>query len=102
MAFFRPGVGEKNMQAGQRSVGNHLLQHLDRIVLNDAQVGKLSRLDLPQQGANAGRVDLDTDEIFVRQGFGNVRRGAAHAEADLDNGRRFALEYFSGVERGSS
>ena len=98
MAFFRPGIGEKNMQAGQRSAGNHLLQHLDGIVLNDAQIGKLSRFDLPQQGAYAGRVDFDTDEIFVGQGFGNIRRGAAHAEADLDNGRRFALEYFSGVE----
>ena len=32
---------------------------------------------------------FNADEIFIRQRFGDIRRGAAHAKTDLDNRRRY-------------
>jgi hypothetical protein len=87
------------MHGGKRGRRNHLLQHLDRVVLDEAQVGELLLIDALQQRADAGLVDFDAEEVFVRPCRGDRRRRLAHAEADLDDERRVAAEDARCIER---
>lgn len=92
MALFRPRVGEKNMDAGEAAFSEHVGDDFDCVVLDDADVGELLRVDQPQQAADTGRVDLDADVIVFRMGSRRLRGALTHAEADFEESRRGALE----------
>jgi len=94
-----PGIGEEDMHARQRARRDHLVQHLDRIVLDQAQVRELLLADLLEQAAHTGRMHFDADEILLRHALGDVRGGVAHAEADFKDDRRAAPEGLRKVER---
>jgi hypothetical protein len=58
------------VHAGQRGRRHHLLQHLDRVVLQDAQVARVRVRSMRlQQRADAGRMHLDADEVEFRPGL---------------------------------
>src|SRR5262245_54788176 len=46
VALLRPGIGKEKMDAGKRCVSNHALEHLYRVVADDAQVRELRCIDL--------------------------------------------------------
>jgi hypothetical protein len=87
------------MHPGEGVGGDHVLQHLDRIVLDDAQVAQALFADALEQGPHAGRVDLDAQEIGVTARRGNLRGGMPHAETDLDDQRRVAAEQADRIQR---
>ena len=99
MARLVPRVGEKHMDAGQRIGGDHVRQHLHRIVLQQAQVGQRLFSDQFQQAAHARRMHFDADEILVRHGLGDMRGGGTHAEADFQDHRRLAAKHLFEVQR---
>ena len=101
MALLRPGVGKEYVYAGQRGRSDHVLHHLDRVVLDDAQVLETQVGDAFQETAHAGGMDFDS-EIVVLGMFPRDRRGGlAHAETDFeDPGRRAAEQAFQ-IERNS-
>jgi hypothetical protein len=68
------------MQAGERPVRDHPLQHFDRVVPDDAQILQFQRVDFLQQAADAGAMHLDGDVIRVRIRLGDYRRGLAMPE----------------------
>jgi hypothetical protein len=76
-----------------------LLQHLDGVVLQDAQIRQPRLLDALQQRADTGLVHLAGDEVDVRQCRSDLGRGVAHAEADLQHARRGAAEQRAPVGR---
>ena len=80
------------MYAVQRAFGNHVAQHLDRVVLDDALVTQALLGDQLAQAANARRMHFHTQIIILRLGFGNGRRGFAHTETDLQDTRRTTAE----------
>ena len=92
VALLVPGIGEVDVHAGQRARRHHLLQHLDRVVAQQAQVVQAPLADLAQQRAHAGLMHLDADEVEVGPRQRDLRRGLAHAEADLQHPRRGATE----------
>lgn len=95
-----PRVGEEDVHARQQTVGDHVVQHLDGIVLDEAQVLDVLFAGQFQQAAHARRVHFDADEILVRHRLRDVRRRVAHAEADLQDQRRGAAERGVEIELG--
>ena len=93
VALLGPGVGKVDMHAGQRAFGDHVTQHLHRVVLDDAQIGDAALLDQLAQAADARRMHLDTKEVLVRPGLGDDCGRLPHAETDLDDVRRLPPEY---------
>ena len=87
------------MHAGERARRDHLLQHVDGIVLDQAQVREAAFADLLEQRADAGRVHFDADEVGAGQRLRDRRGRVAHAEADLEHLRRVAAERGGEVER---
>ncbi len=87
------------MNPGERGVGDHLLEHVERVVADDAQVGQSRGVDPAQQTADAGPVYFDRDEVGCRIGGGHLERGLAHARTDLDDERRFAPEHGDAIEQ---
>src|SRR5256885_10806412 len=99
MALLRAGVGKEYVHAVQRVRSDHVLYHLDRVVLDDAQVLEMQLGDAFQQAADARGMDLDS-EIVVLGMFPRDRRGGlAHAETDFEDPRRRAAEHAVQVER---
>jgi hypothetical protein len=80
------------MDAGEAALGEHVRDHFDCVVLDDADVGELPGVDQSQQSANTGSVNLDSDVVVARLGRRNFRGTLSHAEADLQESRRLALE----------
>ena len=68
VVVFAKGEKEKEARdAGAEAAGSdHVVQHFDRVVLNDAHVGQRVGLDQPQQAADAGRVHFDPEIIVMR------------------------------------
>jgi hypothetical protein len=88
MTLFRPGIGKKEVHPGQRSRPKHVAQHLDRVVLDDAQIVQTQFGNQFAQAADARRMHFDAEVVVLRVRRGNRRRGLAHAETDFDNPRR--------------
>jgi len=78
------------VDGGERAVLDHALEHLERVVPDDAQVLQALRLDAVEQAAHAWPVHLDRHEIGVRLRGGNRGGGLAHARTDLEHERRVA------------
>ena len=92
VAFFRPGIGKEDMDAGERRRRDHVAQHFDRVVLNHAQVAQAAFGDLLAQAADARRMDFDAEVIVVGMRLRDLRGGLAHAEADFEDFRRAPAE----------
>ena len=102
--FLVPRIGEKNVDAVEQrgaAFGQHVVHHLDRVMLQDADVAELLRLDAFEQRSHAGRVNFAAEEIFLRHQCRNVGGGFAHAKTDLQNGRGVAAKQrFNGGQFG--
>jgi hypothetical protein len=81
------------MNPCQRIGRHHRLKHLDGIVLHDAKVAELALFDALKQGAYAGFMDLDAQEVRVRTRLRYIGRGLTHAEADFHHQRRGPAEH---------
>jgi len=92
MALLRPRVGKEKMDRGEALIADHVLEDLERVVPDDAQIGERLALDGVQQAAYAGAVDLDGNEVGFRMRLGDGKRRFAHARADLEHQRRRASE----------
>jgi hypothetical protein len=66
--------------------------NFDCVVLDDADVGELLRVDQPQQAANAGGVDFDPNVIIAGLRGRDFRSAFAHAETDFQESLRRTLE----------
>jgi hypothetical protein len=64
------------VHAGERSRRDHRLQDLDRVVLDDPHIAQLSLFDPLQERADAGRMNLDREEIDVGARRRDRRRAA--------------------------
>jgi len=92
MARLGPRVGKEEMNRREAVIGDHVLEDLERVVTDHAQVRQCLALDRIQQAADARPVHLDGEEIRFRMRLGDRERGFAHARADLENERRGAAE----------
>ncbi len=66
MPLFRPRIGKEYMRTRERSWRKHVRDHIDRVVLDDADVRKPLLLDQFEQAADAGTVNLDPEKIVGR------------------------------------
>ena len=64
--FLMPRVREKDVNTVQAVQRQHVVNHLDRVVLHDANVGKALRFNPLEQCAHAGRVHLAAQKISAR------------------------------------
>ena len=87
------------MHAGQRVRRDHVAQHLDRIMMDHANMGELLGVDAFQQCAYARAEHFDAEEVDVGTACGDGRRRLAHAEADLEHRRCGPPEDLREVER---
>lgn len=92
MTLLVPGIGEIDMHAGQRTGRDHVFQHFDSVMLNDANIRKTACLDFFQQATYTWGMDFNAEEVCLRTERGDFGRGVAHAKADLQNRRRRAAE----------
>lgn len=80
------------MDAGEASLAKHVGDDFDGVVLDDADVGELLRVDQPQQAAYSWGVDFDPDVIIVGMRGRDFRGAFSHAEANFQESLRAALE----------
>jgi len=99
MALFRPRVRKEDVHAVKGHRWNHVAQHLDRVVLDYANVGEAVFDDAVEQASHARRVHLDADIVVFRMCRSNARAGFAHARPDFENPRRSAPESSIEIER---
>jgi hypothetical protein len=92
LALLRPGVGEKDVDAGQRLRRQHVAHHLHCIVLDHAQVAQLTRGNFLEQAADARGVHFDAEKVVLWMRGGDDGRGLAHAAADLQDAWRLAAK----------
>ncbi len=100
MALLRPGVGKEYVHAVQSVRGDHVLHHLDRVVLDDAQVREMQIGDAFQETADAGRMDFDSEIVVLGMFLGDRRGGLAHPETDFEDPGRRAAEQAVKVQSG--
>ena len=89
---FVPRVGEEDVHAVEAFRREHVLEHFDRVVLDDADVRQILLADQLQQRADARLVHLDAEEVVAGAVRGDFRGRCAHAEADLEDARCAAAE----------
>ena len=80
------------MDAGEGAFREHVGDNFDCVVLDDADVGELLRVNQPQQAAYAGRMDFDPDVIIAGLRGRDFSGAFAHAETDFQESLRSALE----------
>jgi len=97
MARLVPRVREEDMHTVEAVRRDHLFEHFDRVVLDDADVRERLLAHQLQQGTDAGLVDFDAEEIVAGTLRRDFRGGRAHAEADLKYARRRAAEHAAPV-----
>ncbi len=83
--LFVPGVRKIDVHPRQELWGHHVSKHLHGVVLDDAQVGQGLVVDQLEQGAHAGLVDFDANEVGVGARGGDGGGGATHAKANLQH-----------------
>ena len=92
--LLRPGIGEEQMNRGERAIGNHARQHLYRVVPDDAYIGESVGGNAVEQAADARTVHLHRDEIGRGLRPGDRCGGLAHSRPDLqDQGRNAAKDF---------
>ena len=72
MAFLGPGIWKIHVDPGQGILRNHLLEHLDRVMLDHAHIRKLRGLDADKEYAIT---DLDTNTVTRKQGRELIEQG---------------------------
>lgn len=88
-----PRVGEEDVHAVEAFRGEHVLEHFDRVVLDDADVRQALLADQLQQRADARLVHFDAEEIVAGAVRGDFGGRCAHPEADLEDARCAAAEH---------
>ena len=99
MALLRPGIGKEYVHAVERRGRDHVLDHLDRVVLDDAQVLEMQVADAFQETPDAGGVDFDSEIVVLGMFLRDRRGGLAHAETDFEDPGRRAAEQAVQIER---
>src|SRR5690606_271726 len=102
VALLVPRVREVDADLVEAGVGDLVLQHLDRVVVVDADVAGAVLRQRVEQAADAGGVHLDADEVPFRVVCRGEAQRLAVAEADLEHPRRLASERDGEVARGAS
>ncbi|MET3818931.1 hypothetical protein ABID76_001575 [Burkholderia ambifaria] len=93
MARLVPRIREEDVHAVEAFRREHVLEHFDRVVLDDADVRQILLADQLQQRADARLVHLDAEEVVARAVRGDFRGRRAHPEADLEDARCAAAEH---------
>ena len=86
------------MHAVERVGLQHVVEHLDRVVCADADVGQLLFADALEQRADARLVHFAAKEVGLGHQGRDRRGGFAHAEADFQHRRRGATEHSGEVD----
>ena len=81
---FRPGIGEVDLYARKRPVGDVVAQDGDGVVADEAQVVEACGRGGEQRMADAGAVDFDADIARVRRGLCHLYEAFAVAKADFE------------------
>ena len=87
VALLGPRIRKEEMNPVERRLGQHLLEHEDRVVVDDPDVCKPARLDSRQKLPHARLVDLDAEEVHLGHRRGELGRRCAHPETDLEDDR---------------
>ena len=87
MARLWPGIREIDVDTGQAIGGDHVLQHLDRVVLDDAHVGEARRLDALEKRTDACLKHFNAKEVIPGSGQRDLLGGLPHAEPDFQDQR---------------
>ena len=94
-----PGVREQDEDLVHGAGWDLLLEHLDRVMADEAHVVQLPGLKRQHHAADAGAVHLDPEEVALRIRGGEVEQVVPIAEADLDRARGGTPEQRSGIEQ---
>ena len=92
MSFFRPGVGEINVETIDRIIGNEIGYESNGIGSYYAHIGQCPSADTVNGEAVIFSCPFDTEEIDVRLGLSLVYKESSLARANLDMNRAFSSE----------
>ena len=101
VALLVPGIGEVDADLVQRSIGDLVPQHLDRIMVVQVHVVAAVLGQRVEQAAHARGVDFQADVVARRVLAGGEAQRLAVAEADLQHLGRGAAEGGVQVARGA-
>jgi len=92
MALFRPWIRKEKVDCGERTVRDHVLEHVQRIVADDSQIGEIFPFYRIQEAPDAWPMHFHGDEIGLGMSLRNLGGGFAHAGAYFQDERRGAAE----------
>ncbi len=88
MTFLGPGIRKKKMESIQAGFWDGLIQHPNRIVTNDTDIGNVMLLQLQQQVAHPGTMHLNTEKIPVGMFLSHLAQCIPIAESNFTDHRR--------------
>lgn len=100
VALFGPRVREIDVNTVQRTIGQHVVDYINGIMLHDADIAQPLRFDAVEQGTYTRCEYLECQKIMLWSVLRNVGSSFAHAEADLKNHRGFAAKDFLRIKQG--
>ena len=86
------------MRAVQAGHWQHVVNDLDRVVTQDADVVEVLLSNAFEQGTNPGLVHLAAQKMVIGPNPGDVGRGFAHAKADFKNQRGLTAKRGAGAQ----
>jgi hypothetical protein len=92
VALLVPRIREEDQHLVERARRDRLLEHLDRVVRDHAQVRQPRVARGLQQATDAGAMHLDAEVVALAMRGRERREVLAVAEADLERERRDAAE----------
>src|SRR3984893_10682660 len=99
VALLRPGIREQDQDLVHGPRGDLPLEHLDRVVTDDAYVREPPLLEPEQQPADPRTMHLDAEKVPPGMRARERQQVVAVAEADLDGERCVAAEQRADLER---
>ena len=80
-----PRIRKEHPHSGQRVRTEHVLEDVDAVAADQADVGHTFTVDAGQQLSQPATVDLDGNHIDLRLGLGHRQRRGARSAADLEH-----------------
>ena len=99
MPLLRPRIGKEYVDERDRRRPQLLLQHIDGIVIHDAQVSQAGCVRAEQHTSHTWTMHLNADAVVVRVRLRETEQRFARAEPDLEHARRGAAEQRIEIKR---
>jgi hypothetical protein len=99
VSFFRPGIGEEDVDRVEGLIGDHRIDDVDDIAIDDSNIRHARSLDEHEEMSDAWLMHLDADEVDLTVVGCHREKRLAVTEPDVEHARCGSAEHRRQVER---